>query len=158
MQRGSCCRIGNHSLSLSPTFPCATCPCAWVYLALTFPWVPLSPKWPQRPLWEELGPSLPSWRQSLWEENPPTLAESKHFLRATGSQTRPGHMPGPLAASSNHRQLPSPACFGDLDKCLSYSKTKKKKKVEWKICPKCLTIFGARRAAPRCPHLVQIFL
>ena len=41
----------------------------------------------------------------------------KHFsLRATSSQARPGCTPGPLAASRDHRQLPSPACFGDLDK------------------------------------------
>lgn len=108
-----------HSFYLQPS----PVPLAHVYESTWPSCFPGCPKWPQE---EPLG-RTGALSAFLHLPNPGWIHH--HFsLRATGSQARPGHMPGPLAASRNHRQLPSPACLGTWINSYSYSKTKKKKK------------------------------
>lgn len=102
---------------------------------------------PKKTLWAELGPScLPGSNHCEKRPPRPTLAES-NTSEGHWRQARPGHTPGPLAASRNHRQLLSPACFGDLDKCLSYS-TKKKKKNLMENMPQMFNYIWCKKSCP----------
>lgn len=118
LQRGPHCHRQSFSLpQLSPLPLAHLCECTW---PSPFPGGGVGVPGPQViPKKNGLGRmGALSALLVLWEEYPPTLAEftNTSLWRATGSQARPGPTPGPLAASRNHRQLPSPACFGDLDK------------------------------------------